>query len=58
MKCIVCDKGPMNGITVYRLNKKGVPGVWACKEHVVNSDRQPLDPELVEQVAVLERLGR
>ena len=36
MRCAVCGKGPMDGVTVYRVNEKGVKGVWACREHRLN----------------------
>lgn len=32
-ECAVCGRGPSDGITVYRMNAKGEPGLWACNEH-------------------------
>lgn len=48
-RCYVCDKGPMDGITVYRQNEKGRPAICACEEH----DRRA-DPELKLIVAEIE----
>jgi hypothetical protein len=33
MKCIVCGRGMKEGVTLIRLNEKGVTGIWACSEH-------------------------
>lgn len=49
MRCKVCNKGPMDGVTVFRQNKKGEPGVWACEEH-----SKPIDPALYRDVAAVE----
>jgi hypothetical protein len=32
-QCRVCGKGPMQGVTVYRMNEPGVEGIWACQDH-------------------------
>ena len=50
MRCEVCGRGPMDGVTVYRVNPKGEAGVWACKDHRL----LPADPEVQELVDVLE----
>jgi len=31
--CMFCRKGPMDGVTVHRINEKGVDGIWACNTH-------------------------
>ena len=54
MRCVVCGKGPMDQdpTTVYRMNKKGKAGIWACDEHSTNVD------EAVKEIAkTLERIG-
>jgi hypothetical protein len=33
MVCEVCGRGPADGVDVYRVNERGVPGVWRCFEH-------------------------
>lgn len=33
--CLFCGK---KGITLFRINAKGQPGVWACAEHIGNTD--------------------
>lgn len=38
MRCLFCNKGPMDGVTIHRINEKGVDGVWACERHIKNTD--------------------
>jgi len=52
-KCCVCQKGPEEGVSLYRINEKGVPGIWACMKHLKQTGA-PVDPELDELVRVLE----
>ena len=35
----------MDGVTVHRINEKGVPGVWACNKHINQTD-VTVDPEV------------
>lgn len=44
--CCICRKGPREGITVYRINAKGVPGIWACERHLKQTDAAPISPEV------------
>jgi len=49
MECCICHKGPLpeqGGVSIYRINAKGVPGIFACEEHLPQTDAAPLDPEL------------
>ena len=46
MKCCICRKGPVEGVTVYRVNAKGVAGIWACEKHLKQTDAPPVDPEV------------
>jgi hypothetical protein len=55
MKCVVCKKGPLDGVSVFRINAKSVPGLWACKNHLRQTDAPKPDPEVVEIVELLER---
>jgi hypothetical protein len=49
-----CNRGPTTtGSSVFRINVKGQPGIWACEEHRKNTDA-PNDPELNEIVKILE----
>ena len=49
MTCLFCHKGPMHGVTVYRVNAKGQPGVWACAKHIKQTDA--IIPEDVKTIA-------
>ena len=40
VKCQVCKRGPHEGVTLFRLNPKGVEGVWACREHMPSGDTE------------------
>jgi hypothetical protein len=51
MNCHVCGKGPADGISVYRINEKGVPGICACERHI---DPKLVDPETRKIVKILE----
>lgn len=48
-----CGRGLANGHAIYRINAKGVPGIWACKEHRANTDA-PVDPVTDEIVETIE----
>lgn len=55
MRCAVCGKGPMDGITIYRLNRPGdMPPLWACRPHMAHAP----DKDLEELVEILEEAGR
>lgn len=53
MRCVICHKGPSDGVGLVRLNAKGQPGIWACLKHRSNTDA-PRDPVLDD---VLRALG-
>lgn len=36
--CIFCGRGLAQGVNLFRINKKGEPGVWACDDHIKNTD--------------------
>lgn len=42
------------GITLYRVNPKGVKGKWACEEHHKNFDAPPIDPAVLNIAHILE----
>ena len=50
MKCEICGKGVLDGVTLYRQNELGVKGIWRCTEH----NQQPVDKEVQELVDIIE----
>ena len=44
MKCQVCGKGPVEGVSLFRVNAKGQPFVGRCRAHLGAS--APVDPEV------------
>ena len=50
MKCEWCGLRPQDGVSLYRVNEKGVPGIWRCEKDL---DRKPPE-DVVEIVAILE----
>mgnify|MGYP001559038871 CR=1 FL=1 len=53
MKCFICELSPRDGISLYRQNSKGQPGLWACREHTV----VPTPAIVQEIVSIIERAG-
>lgn len=53
MQCVICKKGAPD-VSLFRINEKGVPGLWACAKHLKQTDAPPLDPEFAELVRILE----
>lgn len=53
MKCVICQKGPQHGVSLFRINATGQRGFWACRKHRSQTDA-PVDPELDRLVDVLE----
>lgn len=53
MLCEVCRKGPPDGLSVFRVNPKGQPGIWRCRAHLDS----PPDPDLDRAVREIERVG-
>jgi hypothetical protein len=54
MKCCICNKGPADGVTIHRINAKGVLGVWACEKHLAQTDAPPIDPLVREICSALD----
>lgn len=48
--CFECNRGPLDGVPVFRQNAKGQPGIWACSEH--NTAR--VDPEVAKIVGIIQ----
>lgn len=54
MRCAVCERGPMQGVSIFRMNAKGQPGLWACNEHKDHFDGRIPD-DVKEIVNALSR---
>jgi hypothetical protein len=52
-RCLFCRKGPMDGVSLYRINAKGEAGVWACARHKGQTDAKP-DKATEDFVKILE----
>jgi hypothetical protein len=50
--CIICGRTMAEGATLYRVNAKGQPGIWACAKHINDTDSKP-DAETVQVVTAL-----
>lgn len=50
MECYVCKKTPAQGTNLYRQNKKGEKGIWACSQH-----SKPVDGQLTQIVGYLQK---
>lgn len=49
MHCLFCRKGPaqdQGGVSLFRVNAKGQPGVWACGDHIGRTDAK-VDPDVL-----------
>ena len=33
MECYECKRGMLDGVALFRMNEKGVEGIWACEDH-------------------------
>jgi hypothetical protein len=47
-----CDK-KLPEYSLFRINEKGQPGVWACIDHIKLTDKKP-DPLVVQLVFLFE----
>lgn len=54
MRCMFCRKGPMDGVTIHRVNAKGQPGIWACERHIGQTDAPPIPEEVRRVVNAIE----
>lgn len=53
MHCEMCNRGPKDGVSLYRMNAKGQPAIWRCESHIPR-DRK-VDPVVAETVAMIEK---
>ena len=51
MNCFFCNRGMAQGVSLYRINEKGVKGVWACDTH-----RPAGSPHVAPEVREIVRL--
>jgi hypothetical protein len=54
MRCLFCQKGPAQGVSLFRVNAKGQPGIWACGKHVRQTDAA-VDPDVKTIADALSR---
>ena len=54
MSCLFCGRTPAQGVDLYRLNKKGEPGLFVCGQHLPRTDFQPT-PEVKAIVGMFKR---
>lgn len=53
MKCEICNRGPEDGESLFRVNEYGVKGVWRCHKDLTAEQRANLDPETVKIVDII-----
>lgn len=60
MKCEICGQGPLgvNSVTVYRVNPKGVKGIWRCLVHLTPEQRTAIDHDVQGIVQAIEEDNR
>jgi len=58
LKCFhpLCTVSPRTGGTTYRINAKGQPGIWACRQHMKNTDAT-IAPEVEQVVNAIKGKG-
>lgn len=54
MKCEICERGTADGVTLCRVNEKGVPGIWRCWDDMTAQQRADTDPEIMEIIEAIE----
>ena len=52
MKCEVCGYGPEEGLSIFRVNPKGVTGIWRCREHLAPGHK--IDAVVEDIVSTIE----
>ncbi len=55
--CVICGKGPKDGIGVFRAGPKGKPAPWACREHLPLTDGPAIHPD-VGRIAEILRMEK
>lgn len=52
--CEVCGKGPAQGVSVFRANAKGVPGIWRCRAHLSSEQAEKMPDETIRLVNIID----
>ena len=50
LACEVCGAKLRDGVSLYRQNAKGQPGIWRCDIHIAKE----IDPVVAEIVEIIE----
>lgn len=58
MHCVICRRGMRDGVDLFRINEKGVPGLWACQKHMNQTDAPPVSPEVASIVEAINPKGK
>lgn len=51
MFCEICKRKPLDGVSLFRQNKKGEVGIWRCYD----CNTKPIDTIVLETVQALEK---
>lgn len=54
MKCEICGKGMKEGVSLYRVNRKGIAGVWRCPNCLTNSQAEAIDPVVLDICEIIQ----
>ena len=55
IECSICNKGPADGVPIFRLGPKGVRDAeWRCRVHMSVDQKSTLDPEVDRIVSIIE----
>lgn len=58
MKCEICNRGMESGVTLHRVNEKGVTGIWRCPMCLTHEQEANLDPDVRKIVGIIEESNR
>lgn len=53
-RCEICHKGPPDGVSLFRVNEKGVEGIWRCRSHLTSEQADKQDPETIRLVNIID----
>jgi len=54
MNCEICGKSPRDGVTVFRVNPVGVPGIWRCRACLTSEQADALDLECIRLANIID----
>lgn len=58
MHCEVCHKGMKEGVTLHRVNAKGVKGIWRCPRCLTHDQEANIDTTVRDIVGIIEKDNR